>query len=181
MTRKKVNSTTAASNSLSANGLLVASSELALLGPVVFSEFPGQIFLGVGSFSSRHSRVGPHGSEFSSLWALRQTGLRDCTLVRYVVRHGQFDQALASLLIRAILGTRTRRITFLVKSLIALGWLRDIVLVLLLCAGNHLRHSSPTIGLAIMTAALLIFAERFLWAWHICDLREKNAASSAPR
>jgi hypothetical protein len=69
----------------------------------------------------------------------------------------------------------------LVKSLIALGWLRDIVLVLLLCAGNHLRHSSPAIGLAIMTAALLIFAERFLWAWHICDLREKNAASSAPR
>jgi hypothetical protein len=69
----------------------------------------------------------------------------------------------------------------LVKSLIALGWLRDIVLVLLICTGNHLRHSSPAIGFAIMAAALLIFAERFLWAWHICDLRDKHAASSAPR
>jgi hypothetical protein len=69
----------------------------------------------------------------------------------------------------------------LVKSLIALGWLRDIALVLLLCAGNHLRHSSPAIGLAIMVAAVLIFTERFLWAWHLCDLRDKHVASSAPR
>jgi hypothetical protein len=65
-----------------------------------------------------------------------------------------------------------------VKSLIALGWLRDLVLVLLLCAGNHLRHSFPAIGLSIMTGALLIFAERFLWAWHVCDLRDKQASSS---
>ncbi len=69
----------------------------------------------------------------------------------------------------------------LVKSLIALGWMRDIVLILLLCAGNHLRHTSPAIGFAIIAAALLIFAERFLWAWHLCDLRDKHAASSAPR
>jgi hypothetical protein len=62
-----------------------------------------------------------------------------------------------------------------VKSLIALGWLRDIVLVLLFCAGNHLRPSAPVIGLTIMAGALLIFAERFLWAWHLCDLREQNA------
>jgi hypothetical protein len=71
--------------------------------------------------------------------------------------------------------------TSLVKSLIALGWMRDIVLILLLCAGNHLRHTSPGIGFAIIAAALLIFAERFVWAWHLCDLRDKHAASSAPR
>jgi hypothetical protein len=69
----------------------------------------------------------------------------------------------------------------LVKSLIALGWMRDVVLILLLCAGNHLRHTSPAIGFAIIAAALLIFAERFLWAWHLCDLRDKHVASSAPR
>lgn len=66
----------------------------------------------------------------------------------------------------------------MVKSLITLGWLRDIVLVLLLCAGNHLRHSSPTIGLTIMAGALLIFAERFLWAWHLCNLRDKQASAT---
>lgn len=66
----------------------------------------------------------------------------------------------------------------MVKSLIALGWLRDIVLVLLFCAGNHLRHSTPAIGLTIMVGALIIFAERFVWSWHLCDLREKQAESS---
>jgi len=24
---------------------------------------------------------------------------------------------------------------------------------------------------------LVIFAERFLWSWHLCDLREKRAQS----
>ena len=66
----------------------------------------------------------------------------------------------------------------MVKSLITLGWLRDIVLVLLLCAGNSLRHSSPVIGLIIVAGALLIFAERFLWAWHLCKLRDKEAPAS---
>jgi hypothetical protein len=65
-----------------------------------------------------------------------------------------------------------------VKSLIALGWLRDIALVLLFCAGNHLRHSTPAIGLTIMAGALVIFAERFVWSWHLCDLREKQTESS---
>ena len=64
----------------------------------------------------------------------------------------------------------------MIKSLIALGWLRDIVLVLLFCAGNHLRHTSAAIGFTIMASSLLIFAERFLWSWHLCDLREKQAA-----
>jgi hypothetical protein len=66
-----------------------------------------------------------------------------------------------------------------IKSLIALGWLRDVVLVLLLCAGNHLRHSSPVLGITIMVGAFLIFAERFLWAWHLCDLREQQATTSS--
>lgn len=66
----------------------------------------------------------------------------------------------------------------MVKSLIALGWLRDIVLVLLFCAGNHLRHSTPLIGLTIMAGALIIFAERFVWSWHLCDLRAKQTESS---
>jgi len=66
----------------------------------------------------------------------------------------------------------------LIRSLITLGWLRDVALVLLVCAGNHVRHSSPVIGLTIMAAALLIFAERFVWSWHLCDLREKDAAPS---
>ena len=66
----------------------------------------------------------------------------------------------------------------MVRSLITLGWLRDVALVLLVCAGNHVRHSSPVIGLTIMGAALLIFVERFVWAWHLCDLREKNVAPS---
>jgi hypothetical protein len=66
----------------------------------------------------------------------------------------------------------------LVKSLITLGWLRDVALVILVCAGNHLRHSSPAIGVAIMAAAALIFAERFVWSWHLCDLRESNPRTS---
>jgi hypothetical protein len=66
----------------------------------------------------------------------------------------------------------------LVRSLIALGWLRDIVLVLLFCAGNHIRHSSPLIGFTIMASALVIFAERFVWSWHLCDLRDQKAPSS---
>ena len=66
----------------------------------------------------------------------------------------------------------------MIKWLIAFGWLRDITLVLFFCAGNHLRHSSPVIGLTIMAGAALIFAERFLWSWHLCDLRDKHSSSS---
>ena len=69
----------------------------------------------------------------------------------------------------------------LVKSLIALGWLRDIVLVLFFCAGNHLRHSFPTMGFTIMAGTLIIFAERFVWSWHLYDLRDKGASDSSPR
>ena len=56
------------------------------------------------------------------------------------------------------------------KSLMALGWLRDLVLVLLVLAGNHVRHSSPSVGAIILGSAAVIFAERFLWSWHLLDL-----------
>jgi hypothetical protein len=66
-----------------------------------------------------------------------------------------------------------------VRSLIALGWIRDVVLVLLFCAGNHLRHSTPLIGYVIMAGVLVIFAERFVWSWHLLDLRDRKAAQSS--
>ncbi len=66
----------------------------------------------------------------------------------------------------------------MVKSLVVLGWLRDVALIVLLCAGNHVRHSSPSIGYAIMGGALVIFAERFVWSWHLCNLRDKQEAVS---
>lgn len=68
----------------------------------------------------------------------------------------------------------------MIRSLITLGWLRDLALVLLCCAGNGLRHSSPRIGFGILAACLVIFLERFLWSWHLCDLREKHAESARP-
>jgi hypothetical protein len=30
-----------------------------------------------------------------------------------------------------------------------------------------------------MAGAVVIFAERFVWSWHLCDLRDKSAASSS--
>jgi len=56
--------------------------------------------------------------------------------------------------------------------LMALGWLRDLVLVLLVIAGNQIRQSSPIVGLLIMGAAAVIFAERFLWSWHLFDVAD---------
>jgi hypothetical protein len=67
------------------------------------------------------------------------------------------------------------------RSLIALGWLRDVVLVLLLAAGNSIRHTSPVAGTAIMVSAIVIFAERFLWSWLLLDLRDLQAASSSSK
>ena len=59
-------------------------------------------------------------------------------------------------------------------SLMALGWLRDLVLVLLVLAGNHIRHTSPVVGFIVMASAVVIFAERFLWSWHLFDLTDMD-------
>ena len=59
----------------------------------------------------------------------------------------------------------------MVKSLTAFGWLRDLVIVLLLLAGNHVRQSSPTIGITIMVGAVVVFLERFLWHWYLSGLK----------
>jgi hypothetical protein len=59
----------------------------------------------------------------------------------------------------------------MVKSLTAFGWLRDLVIVLLLLAGNHVRQSSPTIGIMIMLGAVVVFLERFLWHWYLSGLK----------
>jgi hypothetical protein len=69
----------------------------------------------------------------------------------------------------------------MVKSLVALGWLRDCVIIVLLLAGNHIRHSSPPIGITIIIGALIVLSERFLWSWYLCDLKdaEKQRQDSA--
>ena len=59
----------------------------------------------------------------------------------------------------------------MVKSLTAFGWLRDLVIVLLLLAGNHVRQSAPTIGIMIMLGAVVVFLERFLWHWYLSGLK----------
>jgi hypothetical protein len=59
-------------------------------------------------------------------------------------------------------------------SLRTLGWLRDLVLILLVFAGNHTRQTSPVVGYIIMASAAVIFVERFLWSWHILDLADNR-------
>ena len=44
----------------------------------------------------------------------------------------------------------------MIRSLIAMGWLRDLGLVLLLIAGNSVRHGEPALGITIMVAAISI-------------------------
>jgi hypothetical protein len=60
----------------------------------------------------------------------------------------------------------------MVKSLVALGWLRDLVIVLLLLAGNYVRHNLPSVGILIMLGAVVVFLERFLWSWYVSGLKE---------
>jgi len=68
----------------------------------------------------------------------------------------------------------------MVKSLILLGWLRDLVIAFLVIAGLHLRHESPAIGASILIAAGVVFAERFLWSWHLCALRDAQSSATNP-
>lgn len=65
----------------------------------------------------------------------------------------------------------------MLKSLMAFGWLRDLVIVLLLLAGNHVRQASPTVGWLIMFGAVVIFLERFLWHWYLAGLKEQDNRS----
>lgn len=70
----------------------------------------------------------------------------------------------------------------MVRTLVTLGWLRDIGIVLLFLAGNQIRHSAFAVGLAIQLCAVVVFVERFMWSWHLYDLREarKRADRSEP-
>ena len=58
----------------------------------------------------------------------------------------------------------------MVKSLLTFGWLRDVAIILLLLAGNHVRHTSPLIGITIIGSASIILVERFLWSWHVLNV-----------
>ena len=62
----------------------------------------------------------------------------------------------------------------------ALGWLRDLVIVVLVVAGIDVHRNSPAVGSTMILSAAVIFAERFLWTWHLYDLRdsEKESLSS---
>ena len=63
----------------------------------------------------------------------------------------------------------------MVKILTALSWLRDIGVVILFLAGNQIRHGAFTVGLTIQMCAVVMFVERFVWHWHLCDLKEARA------
>jgi uncharacterized protein YidB (DUF937 family) len=67
-----------------------------------------------------------------------------------------------------------QRTESMVRSLVAFGWLRDFVIVLLLLAGNHVRQTSPGVGLVIMLGAAVVFLERFLWSWYLSGLKEQS-------
>jgi hypothetical protein len=62
----------------------------------------------------------------------------------------------------------------MVRWLVAFGWLRDFVIVLLLLAGNHVRQTSSGVGLVIMLGTAVIFLERFLWSWYVTGLKEQG-------
>jgi len=57
-------------------------------------------------------------------------------------------------------------------SLSVLGWLRDFGLILLVVAGNQVRHTAPLKGIVILLCAVIIFAERFLWSWHLSEVAD---------
>ncbi|HMK31314.1 MAG TPA: hypothetical protein VK473_16645 [Terriglobales bacterium] len=65
----------------------------------------------------------------------------------------------------------------MVRSLVALGWLRDLVIVLLLLAGNFIRHTSPWVGYTVIAGAVVIFVERFLWNWYLCGLKQQETST----
>lgn len=62
----------------------------------------------------------------------------------------------------------------MVKSLVVFGWLRDFVLILLLLAGTYVLHTSPLVGITVIIGTGVVLAERFLWSWYLCDLKDLN-------
>ena len=69
-----------------------------------------------------------------------------------------------------------------VKILTVLSWLRDLGIVLLFLAGNQIRHGAFGVGLTIQLCAVVMFVERFVWHWHLCDLQEaRSRADRTPR
>jgi hypothetical protein len=62
----------------------------------------------------------------------------------------------------------------MVKSLVAMGWLQDLAIVLLLLAGNHVRQTTSAVGIVIMLGAVVVFVERFLWSWYVSGLNQNE-------
>jgi hypothetical protein len=62
----------------------------------------------------------------------------------------------------------------MIKTITAFAWLRDLAIVLLFVAGLDLRTSLPHVAVLLMVCALVIFVERALWSWYLCDLRDQQ-------
>ncbi|HXZ79228.1 MAG TPA: hypothetical protein VEG30_04805 [Terriglobales bacterium] len=65
----------------------------------------------------------------------------------------------------------------MVRSLVAFGWLRDLVIVVLVLAGNFIRHTSPWVGTTVIAGAVVVFVERFLWNWYLFDLEKQQSGN----
>jgi len=69
-----------------------------------------------------------------------------------------------------------------VRALAVLSWMRDLGVIVLFLAGNQIRHGDFLVGLTIQLCAVVIFAERFVWHWYLCDLREaRSRADRTPQ
>jgi hypothetical protein len=62
----------------------------------------------------------------------------------------------------------------MIKTITAFAWLRDLAIVLLFVAGLDLRTSLPHVALLLMVCAAVIFVERVLWSWYLCDLQDQQ-------
>jgi len=62
----------------------------------------------------------------------------------------------------------------MIKSIRALAWLRDLVIGVLFVAGIELLQSSTRLASLLLLSASVIFVERFLWSWHLLDLRDEQ-------
>ena len=62
----------------------------------------------------------------------------------------------------------------MIKSIRALAWLRDLVIGVLFVTGIELLQSSTRLASLPLLSASVIFVERFLWSWHLLDLRDEQ-------